>query len=106
MFGPKRDEVKGEWRRLHKKKLYDLYYFSNTLRVIKSSRMRKVGHVALMGDNGGVYRILVWKPEGKRPLGRLRHRREDNINWIFNKWDGEAWIGLIWLRTETSGESL
>jgi hypothetical protein len=66
------DEVKGEWIILHKKELCDLYSLSNTLVVIKSSRMRKVGHVALMGDNRGVYRILVWKPEGNRPVGRLK----------------------------------
>jgi len=53
-----------------------------------SSRMRKVGHVARMGDKRGVYRVLIGKPEGKRPLGRPRHRREDNINLIFNKWGG------------------
>jgi hypothetical protein len=68
--------------------------------------MRRVGHVTFMGDKRSVYRILVWRPEGKRPLGRLRHRRENNINRIFNRWDGEELIGLIWLRTETCGESL
>ena len=56
--------------------------------------MRKVGHVARMGDRRGVYRDLVEKPEGKRPLGRLRHRREDNINRIFNKWGGMDWTDL------------
>jgi hypothetical protein len=73
---------------LDKEELYDLYSSPNIVRVIKSSRMRKVGHVARMGDRRGVYRLLVGKPEGKRPLGSLRHRRENNINRIFNKWEG------------------
>ena len=69
IFGAKRDEVTGEWRKLHNEELHDLYSSRNTVRVIKSSRMRWAGHVARMGERRGVYRVLVGKPEGKRPLG-------------------------------------
>jgi hypothetical protein len=63
IFGPKRDEVTGEWRRLHNEELYVLYSSSGIIRVIKSRRLRWAGHVARMGDRRGVYRVLVWKPE-------------------------------------------
>jgi hypothetical protein len=79
IFGPKRDEVKGEWRRLHNEELNDLYSSPNTIRVIKSRRMRWAGHVSRMGEGRGAYRILVERPEGRRPLGRPRRRWEDNI---------------------------
>ena len=79
IFGPKRDEVTGEWRKLHNEELSDLYFLPNILRVVKSRRMRWAGHVARMGEGRGVYRVLVGKPEGKRPLGRPRRRWEDNI---------------------------
>ena len=78
-FGPKRDEVTGEWRKLHNEKLNDLYSLPNIVRVVKSRRMRWAGHVARMGEDRGVQRVLMGKPEGKRPLGRLRRRWEDNI---------------------------
>jgi len=78
-FGPKRDEVTGEWRKIRSEELYDLYSSSNIVRVIKSRRMRWAGHVARIGERKGVYRVLVGKPEGKRPLGRPRCRWEDNI---------------------------
>ena len=74
IFGPRRDEVTGEWRRLHNEELSDLYCSPNIVRVIISRRMRWAGHVARMGEERGVYRVLVGKPEGKRPLGRPRHR--------------------------------
>ena len=79
IFGPRRDEVTGDWRRLHNEELNDLYSSPNIVRVIKSIRMRWVGHVARMGEERGVYRVLVGKPEGKRPLGRPRRRWVDNI---------------------------
>ena len=79
IFGPKRDEVTGEWRKLLNEELNDLYCSPNIVWVIKSRRMRWAGHVAHMGKGRGVYRILVGKPEGKKPLGRPRRRREDNI---------------------------
>jgi len=74
VFGPKRDEVRGEWRKLHNEELSYLYSLPNIVRVVKSRRMRWAGHVARMGEGKVVYRVLVWKTEGKRPLGRPRHR--------------------------------
>jgi hypothetical protein len=79
IFGPKRDEVAGEWRRLHKEELNDLYSSPNIIWVIKSRRMRWAGHVARMGEKRGAYRILVGRPEGRRLLGRPRSRWEDDI---------------------------
>jgi len=70
IFGPKREEVIGEWRRLHDDELHDLYSSPNNIRMIKSGRMRwAAGHVARMGERRGLYRVLVGKPQGKRPLG-------------------------------------
>jgi len=74
IFGPRRDEVMRELRRLHNEELIDLYSSPNIVRVIKSRRMRWVGHVARMGEDRGMYRVLVGKPERKRPLGRARRR--------------------------------
>jgi len=79
IFGPRRDEVTGKWGRLHNEELNDLYSSPNIVRVIKSRRMRWAGHVARMGEERWVYRVLVGKPEGKRPLGRPRRRWMDNI---------------------------
>ena len=73
------DEVTGEWRKLHNEELSDLYSLPNIVQVVKSRRMRWAGHLAGMGDGRGVHRVLVGKPEGKRPLGRPRRRWEDNI---------------------------
>jgi hypothetical protein len=79
VFGPKRDEVTGEWIKLHNEGLSGLYSLPNIVRVVKSRRMRWAGHVAHMEVGRGVYRVLVGKPEGKRPLRRPRRRCEDNI---------------------------
>jgi hypothetical protein len=79
IFGRKRDEITGEWRRLDKEELYDLYSSPNIIRVIKSRRMRWARHVECMGDKRGVYRVLVGRPEGRRPLGISRLRWENNI---------------------------
>jgi len=79
IFGPRRDEVTGECRRLHNEELNDLYSSPNIVRVMKSRRMRWAGHVARMVEERGVYRILVGKPEGRRSLGRPRRRWMDNI---------------------------
>jgi len=79
IFEPKRDDVTGDWRKLHNEELNDLYSSPNIVRVIKSRRMRRAGHVARMGEKRGVYSVLVEKPEGKRPLGRLRRKCVDNI---------------------------
>jgi len=70
IFGPKRDEVTGEWRKLHNEELNDLHSSPNVVRVMKSRRMKWVGHVARMGEGRGVYSVLVGKPERKRPMGR------------------------------------
>ena len=78
VFGFKRDEVTGEWRKLHNEELSDLYSLPNIVRVVKSRRMRWTGHVAHMGEGRVVHRFQVGKPEGKRPLGKPRRRWEDN----------------------------
>ena len=79
IFGPKRDGVTGEWRKLHNEELNSLYPPPNIVRVIKSRRMRLAGHVARMEEGRGVHKVLVEKPEGKRQLGRPRRRWEYNI---------------------------
>jgi hypothetical protein len=96
IFGPKRDEVTGEWRKLHNEVLHDLYSSPNIVRVIKSRRMRWAGLVSLLGEERGVYRDLVGKPVGKRPLGRPRRRWEDNIRMVLQEvgCGGMDWIGL------------
>jgi hypothetical protein len=88
VFGPKRDEVTGEWRKLHTEELNDPCSLSSIVRVVKSRRMRWAGHVALMGEERGVHRLLVGKPEGKRPLGRPRRRWEDNIKMVLQEVGG------------------
>jgi hypothetical protein len=72
IFGPKRDEVTGSWRKLHNEELHNLYSSSSIIRIIKSRRMRYAGHVARMGEKKNEYRILVGKQEGKRPLGKTK----------------------------------
>jgi hypothetical protein len=79
VFGPKRDEVTREWRKLHNEELDDVYSLPNIVQAVKSRIMRWAGHVAHMGEERGVHRVLVGKPEGNRPLGRPRRRWEDNI---------------------------
>jgi hypothetical protein len=80
IFVPKRYGVTGGWRKLHNEELHNLYASPNIIRVIKSRRMRWVGHVARMGEKGNGYRFLLGQPEGKRPLGRPRCRWINNIN--------------------------
>jgi hypothetical protein len=82
IFRPKRDEVTGEWRKLHNEELNNLYSSPSIVRVIRARRMRWAGYVACIGDSRGVYRFLVGKPEGKRPLGRPRCKWEDNIKML------------------------
>ena len=107
IFGPRWDEVTGEWRRLHNEELNDLYCSPNIVRVIKSRRMRWAGHVVHMGGERVVDRVLVGKPEGKRPLERPRRRWEDNIrmdlqevgcgfmDWIGRAQDRDRWRTLV-----------
>ena len=106
VFGPKRDEVTGEWRKLHNKGLSDLYSLPNIVRVVKSRRMRWAGHVARMWEGRGVHRILVGKPEGKGPLGRPRRRLEDNIKMDLEEVGGGVGTGWSWLRIGTGGGHL
>ena len=96
IFGPKRDEVPREWRKLHNEELNDLYSSPNIVWVIKSRRVRWVWQVVHMGERRGIYRVLVGKPEGKRPLGKTRHRRDDNTKLDFQEvWhEGMDWIEL------------
>jgi hypothetical protein len=96
IFGPKRKEVTGEWRRLHNEELYDLYSLPNINRVIKSRRRRWAGHVARMEDRRVAYRVWVRIPEGNRPLGTPRLRWEDNIKMDFQEvgWGGVDWIDM------------
>ena len=96
IFGPKKDEVTGEWRKLHNEELNNLYFSPNTVRAIKSRRIIWAGHVARMGERRGVYGVLAGKPVGKRPLGRHRPRWEDNIKMNLQEVEcrDEDWIGL------------
>ena len=107
IFGPRTDEVTGEWRRLHNEELNYLYSSPNIVLVIKSRRVRWAAHVAHMGEERGSYRVSVGKPEGKRPLGRPRHRWVDNIgmdlqqvrcgygDWIGLAQDRDRWRTLV-----------
>ena len=79
IFGARKDEITGEWRKLHNVELYALYSLPNIIRSLKSRRLRWAGHVARMEQSRNAHRVLVGKPEGKRPLGRTRRRWEDNI---------------------------
>jgi hypothetical protein len=94
IFGPKREED-GSWRKLHNYELHSLYSSPNIVRVIKSKRMRWVGHVARMGEGRGVYRFLVGRPEWKSPLERPRHRWEDNIKMDFREIEIDVWGELV-----------
>jgi hypothetical protein len=96
MFGPKRDGVTGGWRKLHKEELHNLYSSPSIIRIINSRSMKWASHVARMGEKRNVYRLLVGKPEGKRPLGRPKRRWIDNIEMDLLE-TGLAivdWIGL------------
>jgi hypothetical protein len=107
IFGHMRDEVTGEWRKLHNEELNDMYSSPSIVQVIKSRRMGWTGHLAGKGEGRGVYRVLVGKPEGKRPLERPRCRWEDNINadiqevgrgvmdWIWLAQDRDRWRALV-----------
>jgi hypothetical protein len=107
VFGPERDEVKEGWRKLQNEELHGLYSSHSIIRVIKARMMRWARHVACMGEVRGAYNILVGKPEGRRPLGRPRHRWEDNIlmylweigfgdvDWIHLAQDGDRWQALV-----------
>jgi hypothetical protein len=107
IFGPKRDEVIGGWRKLHNEELHGLYSSPSIVKVMKAKKMRWAGHVARMGEVRGAYNILVRRPEGRRPLGRPRHRWDDNIkmdlweigfgdvDWIDLAQDRDRWRALV-----------
>ena len=90
MLTPKEGELTGWWRRLHKEEIYGLYSLPNIIRVIKSRTMRLAGHVARMEDRKDSYRVLVRRPEGKKPIARSRFRWKNNIKKDLKTWDGEA----------------
>jgi hypothetical protein len=96
IFGPKRDEVVGGWRKLHNEELHKLYCSASIIRMIKSRRISWAGHVARMEEKRNACRFVVGKPEGKRPLETPRHRWEDNIKIDLRdiEWDGTDWIDL------------
>jgi hypothetical protein len=96
IFGLKRDDVKGEWRKLHNEELRDLYSSPSIIRIIKSRRMRWAGHVVRLGQKRNAYRLQVGQPEGKRPLERPRHTWVDNIRMDLGEvgWGNVDWIGL------------
>jgi hypothetical protein len=96
IFGPKGDEVTGEWRTLHNEELRVLYSSPSIIRIIKLRRVRWAGHVARMVAKRNAYRLLVGKPKGKRPLGRPRRRWADNIRMDLGEmgWGDVDWIGL------------
>jgi hypothetical protein len=94
----------GEWRKLHNEELHNLYSSPDIIRQVKSRQMRCVGLVARMGEERKVYKVLVGKPEGKRPLGRPRHRWEDGIGMDLKEIVLRGvWIGFDWLGTGTGG---
>ena len=106
VFGPKRDEVTGEWIKLHNEELMDIYSLPNIVRLVKSRRMRWAGYVARMGEGRGVHSVLVGKPEGMRPLWKPRRRWDDNINlyiqevggcgdWMELAQDRDRWRALV-----------
>jgi hypothetical protein len=107
VFGPKRGEVTGKWRKLYNEELNDLYSLPNIVRVVKSRRIKWAGHMARMVEDRGVCRVLVGKLEGKRPLGRPRRRLEDNIkidlqevgggrvDWMELAEDRDRWRALV-----------
>jgi hypothetical protein len=107
IFGPKRDEVMGEWRKLHSEELHNLYSSPDIIRQVKSRGMRWAGHVARKEEERKVYKVLVGKPEGRRPLGRRRRRWEDGIrmdlreiglgsvDWIRLSQDRDRWRAVV-----------
>jgi hypothetical protein len=106
IFEPERDEETGEWVKLHKEELNDLYSLQNIIRFIKSRQILCLGHVAVMGENRGAYRVLVGKPEGKRPNGNTAVDGRIILRWIFRMWDLGVWTGSICLRMGTAGGHL
>jgi hypothetical protein len=99
IFGPRRDEMTGEWRKLHNEELHNLYSFPDIIRQVKSRQMRWPEHVACMGEERKVYKVLVGKPEGRRPLGRPRRRWGNGIRMDLREIGLGVWIGFDCLKT-------
>jgi hypothetical protein len=107
IFGRKKDELTGEWRKLHNEELHDLYSSPNIIRIIKERKIRWAGHIARRGEKRNAYRLLVGKPEGRRPLGRPRRRWLDiirmdlvelgwgDVDWIGVSQDRDRWRALV-----------
>jgi hypothetical protein len=105
IFGPKRDEVTGDWRKLHNEELHDLYSSPSIIKIMKARRMRWAGHIARTGEKRNAYRLFVRKPEGKTQLGQPRCRWVNNIRIDLLEF-GVIWTELVWLRIRTGGEVL
>jgi hypothetical protein len=106
IFGPKRDEVTGDWRKLHSEELNDLCSSPNIVRIIKLRRIEWAGYVARIRDRRGAYSVLVGEPEGRRPLRRPRRRWEDNIKMDLQELGGGLGTGCSWIRIGTGGGHL
>jgi len=106
IFGPRMDEVTGEWRRLHNEELNDLYSSPHIVRVMKSRRIGWAGHVARTGEERGVNRVLLGKPEGKNYRVDLGVDGWIILGWNYRRWDVGIWTGLGWPRIETGGGRL
>jgi hypothetical protein len=106
IFGPKMDEVTGEWRKLHNEEFHNLYSCPAVFRQIKSRQMRWAGHVARMGEERSLCKVLVGKSEGKRPLGRPRRKWEDWIRMDLRETGWGVWTGFDWLRIGIGGRLL
>jgi hypothetical protein len=103
IFGPKRDEMMGEWRKLHNEEFHNLYPSPDIIRQVKSMQMRWAGPVACIEEERKVYKVLMAKPEGKRRLGTPRHRWEDGIRMDLREIGLGVWIGFDWFRIGTGG---
>jgi hypothetical protein len=101
IFGPKRDEATGDWRRLQNGELNDLYSSPNIIQVIKSKIMGWAGHVVRMGEGRAAHRVLVGRPDGRRPLGRPRRRLEDIIKKGLQEL---GWVGMDWIELAQDGD--
>ena len=106
IFGPRRDGVTGEWRKLRNEELNELYSSPNIVRTIKSRRLRWAGHVACMDEGRSVHKVLVGKPEGKNQWGDQDVDGRIPLRWIFGKWEGVVGTGWSWLRIGTVGGRL
>jgi hypothetical protein len=103
IFGPKKDEIRGERRRMHNEELYAIYSSSNRIWVIQSRIMRRAGHVARRGEKRWAYRVLVGKLRERDHLEELGVDERMRLKLIFKTWDGWVWTGLIWLTVKTGG---